>query len=226
MKQEGGVLVVYGRDTSALTDAATSGETINPYGVAKHTHMIGTGLDYEVEGERLEPGRLYPAGGLVVGVRSFRYMYGGGWQTFQGDTVSLGANRPSTVGKHRWVLVGVDPATNAIVVENGADYDYATTLSIGLIDAITFNSYIPAGAVKVRNDDTAVTDVTKYQDAHGWFNLPGDVTQSAPWHTHRMSVDTGTRTIAAGYSLVVPWFEIPAGMVLEIAAGGVLMVIG
>jgi hypothetical protein len=46
------------------------------------------------------------------------------------------------------------------------------------------------------------------------------------WHAHRMSVDTGTRTIAADYSLIVPKFEIPAGTALEIAAGGILMTIG
>lgn len=227
MQRERGQLVIVSIDASRLYDATTTGDTVNPYGVAKHTHLLGTGLEYTVESLRLEPGQIYPAGGLLAGVRAFRYPASGVWTTFEGDTISLGPYRPTTAGHHAWVLVGVDPATNTIVAVAGTSQIYATPLTIDQIDDIAFGSYIPIGAVRVRNDDTEVTDITKYQDARGWLNMPtSDVAVSAPWHTHRMSVDTGTRTIAAGYSLIVPNFEIPAGMALEIAAGGVLMVIG
>lgn len=222
MEEDKNRLVIIGLNTGGES-TASGGVVSNPYGVNKHNHRLESGLEYEIEPERLEQGRVYPAGGLTVGVRGFRYFYNGGWQTFQGGTVSMGPHRPATTGKHRWVLIGIDPAANDIVVEDGAFYDYATDLSVGLIDAITFTGYIPCGAVKVRNDDTAVTDITKYQDAHGWFEVP---VIPDDWHTHLMSVDAGTRTIDGGYSLIVPDFEIPTGMALEIAEGGILMVIG
>lgn len=226
MEEERGVLVIVGMDTSAMADAATSGEPVNPSGVLPHTHATTGPMSYEVEAIRLEPGRVYPAGLLTVGVRSFRYFYSGAWVTFEGGTISLGTYRPGTVGHHAWVLVGVDPATNTIVAVAGTSQIYATALTIDQIDDIAFSNYIPLGAVKVRNDDTAVTDITKYQDAHGWFNMPGDVAVSSPWHTHRNSVDTGTRTIATGYSLVVsPQFEVPAGTTLIVSAGGALAVV-
>jgi hypothetical protein len=172
MKRERGQLVIVSIDASRLYDAATPDDDVNPYGVAKHTHMIGTGLDYEVEAERLEPGRVYPAGGLVAGVRTFRYYYNGAWETFEGDTISLGTYRPTTVGHHAWVLVGVNPATNGIVAVAGTSQIYATALTIAQIDSIAFLGYIPCGAVKVRNDDTAITDIAKYQDARNWLEPP------------------------------------------------------
>lgn len=172
MRRERDQLVILGIDASRLYDATTTGDTVNPYGVAKHTHLLGTGLEYTVESLRMEPGQLYPAGGLLAGVRAFRYYYSGAWVTFEGDTISLGTYRPSTVGHHAWVLVGVDPTTNTIVAVAGTSQIYATPLTISQIDSITFTGYIPIGAVKVRNDDTEVTDITKYQDAHEWFGVP------------------------------------------------------
>lgn len=168
MEEDRGVLVIVGINTGA-EGAASGGVVSNPYGINKHTHAIGTGLEYEVEAERLEPGRVYPAGGLVAGVRSFRYYYNGTWETFEGGTISLGPYRPTTVGHHAWVLVGVDPGSNGIVVVAGTSQIYATALTIAQIDDIDFGIYIPCGAVKVRNDDSTVESITKYQDAHGWF---------------------------------------------------------
>lgn len=226
MRRERGVLVIVGLDTGTILEAATGGDSSNPYAVQPHTHKTTGPMSYEIEAIRLEPGRVYPAGGLTVGIRAFRYYYQGAWVTFEGDTMSLGTYRPTTVGHHAWVLVGVNPTTNGIVAVAGASQIYATALTLAQIDSIAFSNYIPCGAVKVRNDDTAVTDITKYQDAREWFGPPGDLAVSAPWHTHRMSVDTGTRTIPAGYSLVVsPFFEIPSGTTLIIEGDGALCVI-
>lgn len=174
MEEERGVLVIVGRDTGAMAEASGSIGS-NPYGVNKHTHRLGTGMEYTVEALRLEPGQLHPAGGLTVRVEPFRYYYNGAWETFEGDTMSLGSHRPSTTGKHRWVLVSVDPATNTLVVDDGSEENYATTLTAAMVDSIA-NAVsvdrISIGAVKVRNDDTAFTDITKYYDTRLWLDIP------------------------------------------------------
>jgi hypothetical protein len=180
MRRERGVLVIVGRDSSGFLDAATSEEAPNPYGVPPHTHASTGPMSYEVEAIRLEPGRVYPAGGLAVGVRTFRYYYATDWKTFAATTTSLGSHRPATTGKHRWVLVMVDPVTNALVLLDGSDEDYATELTPAMVDSLLnalSEDRIVLAAVKVRNDDTAVTDITKYYDARAWLDVP--ITQTS-----------------------------------------------
>jgi len=167
MRREGNQLVVYDVDT-VRAEAATAGETVTT--VAKHTHRIGTGLEYEVEALRLEPGRVSWYGGLSVYVGALRYYYNGAWDTWQGGDIDLTAYVPAASGEWAWVLTGVDPTTNTAVAAAGVSQIYATPLTIDLIDAIDFGDAIPCAAVRVRNDDTVLSDITRYVDAHGWFN--------------------------------------------------------
>lgn len=179
MRNEGENLVIIDVDTSAVWEASTGGSS-NDYAVTHHTHRIGTGLEYEVEGLRLEPGRVYPASGLTATVNPFRYYHAGAWATYAGTTLSLGPYRPSTTGKHRWAVVTVDPDTNALAVVTGPDEDYATTLTPALLDAIDTDNYIPLAGVRLRNDDTNVESYAKYLDARGWINVgAGDYTDEA-----------------------------------------------
>jgi hypothetical protein len=179
MRNEGENLVIIDVDTSAVWEASTGGSS-NPYAVTHHTHRIGTGLEYEVEALRLEPGRVYPAGGLTATVNPFRYYHAGAWATYAGTTLSLGPYRPSTTGKHRWIIVCVDPDTNALAVVTGTDENYATTLTAAMLDSIDTDNYIPLVAVQLRNDDTSVESYSKYLDARGWINVgAGDYTDEA-----------------------------------------------
>lgn len=205
LRREGGVLVIVDLDTSAVWEASTGGND-NPYAVTHHTHRIGTGLEYEVEGLRLEPGRVYPAGGLTITINPFRYYHAGAWQTYAGATISLGIYRPSTVGKHRWVLVCVDPDTNAQVVLTGSDENYATTLTAALLDAIDSLDYIPLAGVQLRNDDTTVESYAKYYDARGWINTGiGDYTDENAQDAIG-TILAATATITPAYNDSTPSF--------------------
>lgn len=224
MEEDRGVLVIVGLNTGSEAEAS-GGIVSNPYGVQKHTHRLGTGLEYTVEALRLEPGQLHPAGGLTARVEPFRYYYQGAWVTFEGDTMSLGSYRPSTVGHHAWVLVGVNPATNGIVAVSGTSQIYATALTISQIDSIAFSNYIPCGAVKVRNDDTAVTDITKYQDAREWFEVPQD--SASKGYPFALTVTTESFTIPANQSLVVPYLEIgDDDHAITLGAGASIVIVG
>jgi hypothetical protein len=63
----------------------------------------------------------------------------------------------------------VDPATNTAIAVAGTSVVYATELVYADLDAIAFGEYMPCGAVKVRDDDTALTSTAIYSDAHLWF---------------------------------------------------------
>lgn len=175
MRREQGALVIVGVDTGALLDAATSGDAPNPYGVPAHTHATTGPMSYTVESLRLAPGQVHSAGGLTVRVEPFRYYYDRFWDTYEGETISLGSHRPATTGKHRWVILSVDPITNTLVATDGSEEDYATTLTPAMVDAITNamdNDNIILAGVRVRNDDTGFTDIAKYYDARPWLDVP------------------------------------------------------
>lgn len=172
MRIENGVYVVYGVD-DFYYDAATSSDTANAFGVPAHTHAIGSGLEYEVEAQRLAPGLVRPAGGWLVAVGLVRYYAAGAWQTYSGESLSLFASRPTTSGKHRWALISLNTATNLAEIDLGSDENYATALAVADLDSISIGDNIPLGAVQIRADDTGLTALAKYYDARGWLNIGG-----------------------------------------------------
>lgn len=177
MEEKEGVLVIIGVDGGGRYDQATRNDTTNQYGITAHTHAISSGLSYEVESLRLEPGRVKPATGFNVYINPFRYRTSTGWETWPGGTLNLSAEQPTDPDVNRWVIVGIDPATNTAVAFSGPDYASATPLSVELLDEIVIGDIIPCAAVKVSDTDTNVdgygtTGSPRYVDAHGWFNDP------------------------------------------------------
>lgn len=144
----------------------------NPYygDVPNHSHQIGSGMEYEIEALRMEPGRVVYHVGMNVYVRPFRYYYNNAWQTWLGGLLNLATYQPSTADYWAWVLIGINPATNTAVAATGTEYPVTTSLTRSMIDNINFSDYIPCVAVKVKESDTDVSDIDDYQDARGWFN--------------------------------------------------------
>lgn len=174
--EQGTGYVIHALDTTATLDAALANDVVNVYGTPQHTHDLDSGLTYLIEAQRMEPGLVRPAGGWFVTIEPFRYYYGGSWQTYPGATISLVSNKPSTSGKHRLVVVCVDPATNTETAVNGSDADYATTLNQESIDAISIGDKYPLAAVLIRADDSNVATQSKYLDARGWLNYADSLT--------------------------------------------------
>ena len=92
-----------------------------------------------MEALRLQPGRVKHFSGLQVQINAFRYWTGTAWETYPGGVLDLTGNQPATAGTHAWVLVGVNPSTNAAVAAAGTAYGYASPLTIDLIDDISFS---------------------------------------------------------------------------------------
>ncbi len=176
MRREPGSGLVIHEVDDLYYEAATAGDATNIYGVQQHTHALDSGMPYEVEAMRLAPGLVHPNGAWEVSVGAFRYYYNAAWETFAGGTLSLLANKPSTSGKHRLVVVCLDPSTNTLTAVSGSDQDYATTLDQDDIDAISIGDTFPLGAVLMRQDDSNIETQSRYIDARGWLNYSAGVT--------------------------------------------------
>lgn len=168
MWNEDGVLIILSSDYLGGLASFSNGAT-SSYNVARHTHALGSGLEYAVEAMRLTPGRVQWLTALTVTIFPFRYYYGGAWETWEGGTLDLTALKPAA-GKWCWVLIGLDPATNLGVAVKGADQNTQGALTVGLIDAIDFAHYIPCAAVQLAESDTVISGISRYVDAHGWLN--------------------------------------------------------
>lgn len=175
MLLEAGQYVIHEVD-SFYYDAATSGDALNNFGVPQHTHSLSSGQSYMIEATRMAPGLVRPGGGWDAIIEPFRYYDGSAWQTYPGETLSLATNQPSTTGKHRLVVVVLDPSTNTAAAVNGSDENYATVLDQESIDGISIGDTYPLGAVLIRADDADIMTQSKYIDARGWLNYARGVT--------------------------------------------------
>jgi len=168
-----GALVIEGiYNAGGFADSATSNDLENDYGVFWHTHRIGSGLEYEHQALLFDQGRTFWTAALTVYINPFRYERKdtGALETWEGGTIDLTGYKPATTGHWAWVIVGVNPEDNSAVAITGSSVTYATALTIGDIDDIDFQDYIPCGAIRLRNDATVLDNTTTYfQDAHKWF---------------------------------------------------------
>jgi hypothetical protein len=164
MIREGGNLVIIGYDFSGSGfEVATGGDTLNQYGVPPHTHRIGSGLEYEVESLRLEPGRVYcNTHDLIAAINGFRHSGG----TFLSDTLDLSSYIPSA-GNHRFLLVGVDMPTNTAVAIAGAEVTIATTLTLEDLEGLLYPGLIPLGAFTLADDTTELPAAAEVRE---WLN--------------------------------------------------------
>lgn len=171
LERRGDELVVVGPDNSiGRMEAFRASNPVGSYGVAPHTHMIGTGLEYQLQALLFEPGRVLHESGMTVRARAFRYIKSDGtWETFEGGTIDLTAYAPGTVGHHAWVVVGINPATNTLAAATGTSVSTSTALTVGGIDGILTASYIALMAIDVHEDDTTLVDISRYWDARGWL---------------------------------------------------------
>lgn len=172
MRVENGIYVLYDVDPVYVA-GSTEGQGQNPFGLPDHTHARGTGLDYIVEAQRLEPGLVHwdsEVGGLTVAVEGFRYNVGDGWETFTSDTIDITSSVPVTLDKHRWVLIGVDTSTNTLTTVDGDEEDTSTPLTLDMLDELDVTGLVPLGAIQVSFGNSVLSDYTKFYDARGWLN--------------------------------------------------------
>lgn len=179
-------------DALRLASFWGTGTTIAP--IAPHAHVKYSGLEYYHEALFLEMGVIKPAGGMLVSIGPMFYYHNGAEEYWPGGTIDLTSNKPATPGQWRWVKVGINPTTNALVATNGTAQSTASPLDVEDLAAIAFTG-IPCGAVKVRNADTALTSIDRYADIHEWFQ--SRPASHAASHQHSGADEVATATPGA-----------------------------
>lgn len=155
-------------------DAGTPQDDIKRYGVVEHgaNHQIPTeatpGPDpIKIYQPAIQPLKVTGNGSdLTVTIQPLIYLVNGTRKNFQGDTVDLTSNVPSTAGQSRQVLVYLDKGTGTIETTNGTAVSGATPTPYPTV----LNGSIPAGYVKLTNGQTAVTTATHITDTRPIFN--------------------------------------------------------
>jgi hypothetical protein len=153
------------------TEIVDTDQPQTPLTVPRHRHNIGSGNEDPVEGLRFLPGLVHKRAqdSLVVKVREFTYKTATGYAKFATTTFDLTPYLPATVNKHAYVIVGFNPATEAIVAVTGTEYPTTTTLTTAHIEEITF-PYVPLAAVKLKNGQTRSPDYRDFVDLREWFS--------------------------------------------------------
>lgn len=148
-----------------------SDQPVKSLTVPRHRHNIGSGNEDPVEGLRFLPGLVHKRqqDSLIVKVREFTYKTATGYAKFSTTTFDLTPYLPSTSNTHAYVIVGFDPATEAIVAVTGTEYATTTTLTYAHIEEIAF-SYIPLAAVKLKAGQTISPDYRDFVDLREWFS--------------------------------------------------------
>ncbi len=99
-------------------------------------------------------------GGLRIESAPGGYLWSGrvGWHS--GGALDLTAYRPVTAGHHAWCVVGVDPASDALIAVTGASQSAALPLLPAGIAAVPFNWGVRVAlcAVRLRHGMTALSD--------------------------------------------------------------------
>jgi hypothetical protein len=121
-------------------------------------------LAYPVESGAPEPpsmGRVRRLdGGMRIESAPGGYLWAGraGWHS--GGALDLTPNRPATSGHHAWCVVGVDPASDALIAATGTSQSAALPLLPAQIAAVSFNwgAHVALCAVRLRHGMTALSD--------------------------------------------------------------------
>jgi hypothetical protein len=153
-------------------EAAQFGETAGA-GVEQHSHRRGAGLEYVVEGELFEPGRVAPLDADSLFVRVAPCFYSTGADTlvsYAGENLNLAAHVPGAT-LHRYVLVTLDPAANAAAATPGA----ARSITVPLLDADLAAipvpaGHLPLGGVRLSGGQTRFTDFRDFRDCRRYVS--------------------------------------------------------
>jgi hypothetical protein len=129
--------------------------------VGPHSHARGSGMEYPIEPRLLTPAKASPLAGLTVGVAQGAYFYGTTLRWWGGGAIPV--TPPANANQWAWVLVGIDPAAEALVTASGSAISITAPLDVSTLPAIPFAGYIPLAAVRLRNGQTEL-DEADFED--------------------------------------------------------------
>lgn len=139
-----------------------------------HTHRLGFGMEDVVEGRRIQPGLVHAftvlgVYGLEVYIEPFHYITNGARKFWGGGSIDLTSFLPGSANTWRWVLVGINPATNLPTAVSGTALSLLSPLATADLAAIAFSDKIPLAGVKLRNGQTAINEERDFADCRTAF---------------------------------------------------------
>lgn len=152
-------------DPDASSQLAGLTKGISPW----HTHETGALFEL-VSARRIRPGRVSPykdpntGYGLKVWIEP--HMHSGGY--WPGDDLDLSSYKPAGPNEHRWVLVGIDEATNTAFAEAGPAQPRSIPLSLNDLAVLEHASGTGYCGVALTDTDTTLVDETKFVDRTRW----------------------------------------------------------
>jgi len=150
--------VILGEDTSRSGGFDGSGSRANSVG--PHNHVRGSGREFIIDTWMLKQLRTTVSSGYELAIASGNYLWHGAIEWYAGGTIDISAYAPSGVSTQRWVVIGINPITNALAAVAGDEYLDDTLLDRSRISAIEFVELgmVPLAAVWMRSDLTSLSD--------------------------------------------------------------------
>ena len=190
--------IVRGSDTSRVVEFAQGNGGSVPVSTPYHTHRLGTGLEYLVQGLVIEPGLVAPTNnGLEVKIYGFTFVHNGVRKHFDDQLYTPTA--PPTSDKHRLTLVGVDPTTDppSRLVVTGSEVADSLPLTLSDAEAISFAG-ICLAAIRIKNGQTSFVYTRDFMDTRNW------AASVAGMEFFTLDADTGDpETITNGDTLTI-----------------------
>jgi hypothetical protein len=127
-----------------------------------------------VDPRRITFGLVYATGdGFKCNIQEFEYPYNGQHILFPATEVDLVSYIPAD-GYHRWVKVGVDPATNTAVILGGDPFLLSVPMGRAQFNLIDFSTpgYLPRAGVLLKGGQTQLTEKA-FIDGGLWLGTDG-----------------------------------------------------
>lgn len=87
--------------------------------VSPHDHVRNSPMQYIIDTWLLKQTRMYVVSGTTVAVAAGLYIFNNEFFWFPGATIDLEDDLPTDTLTQWWAIVGIDPDTDALVVEHG-----------------------------------------------------------------------------------------------------------
>lgn len=140
--------------------------------VGKHTHHRGSGNEFPIDLRLIQQlsGRF--GRDMNVVVQPGYYFVEGGFRYFPGGSVDLSSYRPTATTYKRWVIIGIDPATNELSVAQGSAVAGFITLSEATLESIVLSpaNTIPLMAVMIYQNRAILSEF----DFVALYNIAGE----------------------------------------------------
>lgn len=137
-----------------------AGEFAGSLSAGPHSHEIGSGLEFPIDDRLLAKLQLRVFAGLTIEITPGPYFDTTGLKWWPGGTLDLTSYVPGSASTWAWVVIGINPATPALVAVAGTARSVVQALDESAIPTVGFNwtDHVQLAAVRLRNGQTELVE--------------------------------------------------------------------